>query len=60
MASNKSLRYRAVCPHCNKAFDTRERVEFNNILHGYLVCPDCALLMRKYKTLDDFIEHECK
>lgn len=35
---DKSLKYRAVCPECGKAFDTRKE-GFN--FGGYIICAKC-------------------
>ena len=34
---SKELKYRAICPRCNKAFDSRE----GKVHAGELVCPEC-------------------
>ena len=36
---SKELKYRAVCPYCNKAFDTRKE-GFHDYL-GRLICASC-------------------
>ena len=35
---SKELKYRAVCPYCNKAFDTRKE---GFLYLGVLICADC-------------------
>lgn len=50
MSKNKELKYRAVCPHCNKGFDTRKGV----LYWGVLVCPDCEKKMRHYNEMNDY------
>lgn len=34
---SKLMKYRAVCPLCNKGFDSRT----GELYRGQLVCPDC-------------------
>lgn len=41
------LKYRAICPLCGKAFDSRE----GELLDGKLVCPDCFKDYGQYATL---------
>lgn len=43
----KELRYRAVCPYCNKGFDTRK--EGMRSGDGYIICADCYHKI-KFKT----------
>ncbi len=51
MSKNKDLKYRAVCPHCNKGFDTRHE-GFN--YWGRIVCADCYQKMAMYNELNDY------
>lgn len=52
MSKNKELRYRAVCPHCGKAFDTR----YGTLYWGDLICRDCVKKMLRYNELNDFMK----
>lgn len=51
MGKNKDLKYRAVCPHCGKAFDTRHEGES---YWGVLICADCTEKMLRYNELNDY------
>lgn len=55
MPKNKELKYRAICPLCDKPFDMREgKLLF---LDNRLYCKDCRdklLKTIKYKTYIDF------
>lgn len=42
----KDLKYRAICPLCGKAFDSRK----GKVLDGKLVCPDCFKDHGQYVT----------
>lgn len=45
---DKDLRYRSICPICNRAFNSK----FGNIVDGKLVCLLCS---RKYKRYDEYL-----
>lgn len=47
---SKELRYRAVCPVCEKAFDVRHGVRHPGA--GFVMCEECARLVLKYSTQD--------
>lgn len=51
MKKNKELKYRAVCPHCNKGFDTRYE-GFNH--YGRIICADCYHKMSRYNEMNDY------
>lgn len=50
MCKDKELKYRAICPHCKKPFDTR----FGQLFWGKLICPECEKAMRHYNTMNDY------
>ena len=50
MSKNKDLRYRAICPHCGKPFDTR----LGQLFWGELICPECEKAKRRYNTMNDY------
>lgn len=45
---DKDLKYRAICPICNRAFNSK----FGNIVDGKLVCPIC---FTKYSHYDEYL-----
>lgn len=45
---DKDLKYRAICPICNKVFNSK----FGNIVDGKLVCPICSA---KYSHYNEYI-----
>lgn len=45
---DKDLKYRAICPICNKTFNSK----FGIIVDGKLVCPICS---RKYTHYDEYL-----
>lgn len=49
MSKNKDLKYRAVCPTCGKAFDTRKE-GFPEPDTNKLICADCYNKL-KYRTI---------
>ena len=50
MSKNKEYRYRAICPHCGKPFDTR----LGQLFWGELICQECEQKMRHYNTINDY------
>jgi len=48
--SKSVLKYRAVCPCCNKGFDSRTGVLF----WGQLICPECEKEKIKYNQSNDY------
>lgn len=46
---NKDIKYRIVCPICNKGFDGREGLKLNE----RVVCQDCYKDHIRYITLKD-------
>ena len=46
---SNTLKYRIICPECNKAFDSRTAHNFN----GYCICPECYNA-KKFKTYLDY------
>ena len=49
--SNKDMKYRAVCPECNKGFDTRHP---GFLFWGKLLCPECTQKKLHYNELNDY------
>ena len=49
MSKNKELKYRGICPLCNKPYDTRE----GKYLNGFLYCKDCFNSFN-FKTIDNY------
>lgn len=55
MSKNSATKYRAVCPICGKAFDTRKE----GFLESYtnrLICADCANKIRRITHAPDYTE----
>lgn len=46
---SKELKYRAICPHCNKAFDLRNEMF---TLSGKVLCADCYHELQ-FATIDN-------
>lgn len=47
------MKYRAVCPICNKGFDIR--TEGNN-LDGQIICNNCFEKHVRFRTIEDYID----
>lgn len=47
----KNLEYRAICPICNRVFNSK----FGNLLDGKLVCPIC---FTKYSNYNEYLPLE--
>lgn len=51
------MKYRVICPQCNKAFDSRQGI----LLDGKLVCPDCGQDNHGYVwTFNPANDEDCK
>ena len=47
---SKELKHRAICPHCNTAFDSRQ----GSLYWGKLICPECMKKYLHYNTMNDY------